>query len=120
MPVSNCLVIMRSDNMILSRIVKSEYSLSKSKTQIHFLSIEYTHPKMENKIPIYLDSGSYLEGNEILSNGFIRRCLEYQSAPFVFDDDYKLDIMDSKIKMLSLKSDQHVVLGKTNYAIEKI
>lgn len=116
MPISNYLLIMRS-SIFLSRVNIDCSLLSKTRTLTHFLSIEYSHPDMDYKIPIELDVCVYLMGNEILSKYFVRRCLEYQREPFIFDDDYKLEIMDSNIKMLELKSDQYVVLGKTDYKI---
>jgi hypothetical protein len=116
-PISNYLLIMRY-GIFLSRVNMDSSLLSNTRTQTHFLSIEYSHPDMDYKIPIELDVCVYLEGNEILSKYFVRRCLEYQPKPFVFDDNYKLEIMDSNIKMLELKSDQYVVLGKTDYTIQ--
>ena len=75
---------------------------------------------MESTIVIELDPSLYLVGNEILSAGFIERYLEYQDLAFVFDTEYVLDIMDSKIKMLTLTSDQYVVLDKTEYSVIRV
>ncbi len=119
MPISNYLLIMRY-GIFLSRVNMDSSILSKTRTLTHFLSIEYSHPNMDYKIPIELDVCVYLEGNEILSKYFVRRCLEYQPKSFIFSDEYKLEIMDSNIKMLELKSDQYVVLGKTDYKIVTI
>jgi len=119
MPTSNYLVIMRS-SIFLSRVNLNDYRLSDIRTKTHFLSIEYSHPDMEYKIPIELDVCVYIEGNEILSKYFVRRCLEYQPKSFIFDDNYKLEIMDSKINILELKSYQYVVLEKNDYTIKNI
>ena len=120
---SSFLLTMKVDTKIISRIYgveRKEYSISGEKARTHFLSIEYRHPAMESVIVIDLDPSLYLVGNEILSAGFIHRYLEYQDEPFVFDTDYVLDIMDSKIKMLELKSNQYVVLDKTEYRVIRV
>lgn len=123
MPQYNCQLSMRVGGLFLTRVItdnRGDLNLTRTKTPKHFLSIEYSHPIMEDKIPIELDARTYMEGNDILSRQFVRRYLEYQSEPFVFDDNYKLEIMDAKIKMLVLKSDQYVTIGKTGYDIKTV
>ncbi len=120
MPQFNCQVSMRTGSLLLTRFItegRGDFNLSKTRTPTQFLSIEYSHPELENKIPIELNSSVYLEGNEILSKQFVRRYLEYQSEPFVFDDNYKLILMDSRIKILELSSNQYVTIGKSGYEI---
>jgi hypothetical protein len=122
MPKYNCQVSVSACGLVLTRVImdgRGELHLTKTKTPKHFLSIEYSHPAMEDKVPIELNSSIYIEGNEILSKQFIRRYLEYQSEPFVFDDNYKLILMDSKIKMLELNSGQYVTIIKTGYDINQ-
>jgi hypothetical protein len=112
------LLLMRNEDTLISRIFsqdKDDYAVDYEKSRKHFLSIEYTHPDMPDRIIIELDPALYLVGNEILSSRFILRCLQYQSSDFVFDDRYILDIMDSKIKMLSLNAGEYVLIGKTEY-----
>ena len=121
MPQYNCQVSMRVGGLFLTRFIEEGrvgyFNLSKTRTPTHFLSIEYSHPALENKVPIELSASVYIEGNEILSRQFVRRYLEYQSEPFVFDDNYKLTIMDSKIKILELSSNQYVTICKSGYTI---
>jgi hypothetical protein len=62
----------------------------------------------------------YVIGNEIFSPAFTRRLLEYQPDEFEFGLDYTLKIMDGGINSFELKSDQYLVLGETDYTIEKI
>ena len=117
------LLTMKLDGKTISRmhgVDRQDYSISGEKARTHFLSIEYRHPAMESTIVIELDPSLYLVGNEILSAGFIERYLEYQDVAFVFDTEYVLDIMDSKIKMLTLTSDQYVVLDKTEYRVIRV
>ena len=120
MPQYNCQVSMRVSGLFLTRFIeegRGDFNLSKTRTPTHFLSIEYSHPSLTDKVPIELSASTYVEGNEILSKQFIRRYLEYQSEPFVFDDNYKLILMDSRIKILELTSNQYILLGKSGYEI---
>jgi len=71
-------------------------------------------------VPIELNASVYIEGNEILTKQFVRRYLEYQAEPFIFDDNYKLILMDSKIKLLELNSGQYVTISKTGYEIKTV
>ncbi len=114
------LFIMKVGNMTISRLYyhdRQEYAVSDEKSRKHLLSIEYSHPKMDNKIVIELDPSFYVVGNEVLSTLFTERYLEYQDQPFIFDSDYSIEIMDSRIKTFTLTSDQYIVFGKTDYQI---
>ena len=97
--------------------VKPPTSVSTEKVSRQFLSILYSHPRMKSSIPIELDAGLYLVGNEMLSAAFVERYLMYQSHPYVFDADYTLEMMDKKIHMFELNSSQYVVLEKAGYSI---
>lgn len=115
---SECILLMRDVDKIVSRIFtrhKKDYGVEFVKSRKHFLSIEYTHPDMAERIHIELDPAIYLVGNEILSSSFVLRCLQYQSAKYVFDDRYILSIMDSKIKMETLTAREYILIGKTEY-----
>jgi hypothetical protein len=120
MPQYDCHVSMRFGGLFLSRFIKEgrcDFNLSKTRTPTHFLSIEYSHPALADNVTIELNASIYIEGNEILTKQFVRRYLEYQSEPFIFDDNYKLTIMDSKIKIFELTSNQYVTIGKSGYEI---
>lgn len=113
-----CILLLRDVDKIVSRIFiqgKKDYGVEFEKSRKHFLSIEYTHPDMAKRIVIELDPAIYLVGNEILSSGFILRCLQYQPEKYVFDDRYVLSIMDSKIKMVTLTAGEYILIGRTEY-----
>jgi len=71
-------------------------------TKNRFLSIEYTHPDMMNKIPLELSNDVFVVGNQILSPLYIRRMLEYQPEGYLFDMDYVLKIMDNDLKNIQM------------------
>jgi len=81
------------------------------KSKVSFLSIEYTHPDMEHSISLDIDNGYMLTNNVVFSPLFVRRLLDYQPAPFVFNMDYVLRIMDSELNFVDLKSNQYIQLN---------
>ena len=72
---------------------------------------------MKNTIPITIDSKYLVTGNELFSPCFIFKCLNYQSEPYVFDTNYKINILDSNIKNIVLTSDQYIRLSSKTYEI---
>jgi hypothetical protein len=90
---------------------------SSKKSSISFLSIEYIHPDMKEKVVIDLPKSAYLVNNTVLSALFIKRYLEYQYENHVFDLNYKINIMDSNINMLSLTYPEMILLKEDSYDI---
>ena len=117
------LLLMRIGENMVSRIFRvnnEDYNADFVKSRKHFLSIEYTHPDMKERVVIELDPAIYLVGNEILSSRFVLRCLQYQSDEYVFDDRYVLDIMDSKIRMETLTAGEYILIGNTEYEKKRV
>lgn len=86
-----------------------------------FIDIQYLHPRMDDSIPIELNRGMFSENNQILSPLFVKRCLEYQSKPYHFDNDYKLKILDSNLKMFKINSSEYIhIIENNQYEICKI
>ena len=123
---SDKLIIAKLDNKYLYRVIinnkltesNSLYNIIPSKTR--FLSILYIHPKQENTIYIDISAEHFLLGNEILSACFILRYLEYQAMSYIFDLDYKLNIIDNYVNQFTLKSNQYIVLLENKYIIHEI
>lgn len=90
------------------------------KTHKHFMDISYEHPEMKSNIHIDLNSDLYVKDNQILSSAFVLRYLEYQPEPFVFDYNYKLNLMDDKLNMFELKPGQCIRLKTSKYEIEEV
>ena len=93
------------------------YSNTRVKSQ--FLTIEYTHPKMKDRIIIELDKDIYFTDNIILSSLFIKRYLEYQPEEFIFDEDYTVNLMDNNVNMITLLYSQSVLLSENSYKVIK-
>ena len=97
--------------------VMDNLNYSSKKSSISFLSIEYIHPDMKEKVVIDLPKSAYLVNNTVLSALFIKRYLEYQYENHVFDLNYKINIMDSNINMLSLTYPEMILLKEDSYDI---
>jgi hypothetical protein len=85
-----------------------------------FVSIVYSHPKMKDVIYLDIDPMFYLNENEILSPVFILRLLKYQKTPFVFDNDYSIEIMDNDINVIHLTNKHYILLHENSYGVVDI
>ena len=121
--IEECLLTMKSGNKYIYKIC-NRYSkccdeLPNELSKIKFLNIEYNHPENEKSITIEFDRNGYLVGNEILSNTFIKRTLEYMNDRKTFDMNYSLKIMDNNLDNVVIFSDEYIVLEKNSYKIMK-
>jgi len=131
-----CLMILKLKDKFIVRIKKhiNEFYFTDILSKTHFLSIQYTHPKMNKPINIDLDKKFFIVGNELLSSSFVLRCLEYQKGInnnsfffkkigikefYYFDMNYKLSIMDNSINMFEINSDEYILVEKEKCVIKK-
>ena len=96
-----------------------EPTYSNTRSKASFLTIEYTHPKMETRINMNLDKELYFTNNVILSALFIKRYLDYQPEEFIFDENYTINLMDNNINMITLTYPQSITLSEDSYRIIK-
>ena len=116
-----CVIVKTPDSVMCRRIGDVSY-LPKiadelEKSNVRFVSVEYSHPDLGEPIPIKLSKEYWQVGNELFSAAFILRYLEYQSKPYLFDDKYKLVIMDNNMDIIELSLGQYIVLDKNKYEI---
>lgn len=97
--------------------VRSISNLTKS--NVRFLSIEYHHDEMEEPIAIELNPNYYVVGNNLFNSTFIKRYLEHQGQYYVFDNKYKVTIMDESINMVELDIHKSITLDKNLYVINQ-
>ena len=92
-------------------------------SNIRFLCIQYSHPKMEGKqIELTIPPGMMMVGNQLLTPAFVLRLLEHTVGThygFYFDLNYTLSVMDSQIRMFDMNSSQFVVLAETAYTVDR-
>ena len=112
------LMIVKMKHQYISRVnIDKNTKISLEKTRKHLLCVEYIHPKMSQSIYLDIHPGYYVEGNEIFSELFVKRCLQYQKSAYVFDSDYKLKIMDSMMRTVEMYSNEYMIVDKNNYII---
>ena len=98
---------------------EAETCYSNTETKVSFLSVEYTHPNMKNKVVMNIPKDVMIQGNIIMSPLFIKRYLEYQYEYYIFDENYKVNIMDNNVNMLSLKYTDSILLSEKSYSVIK-
>ena len=90
-------------------------SFSWKKVATPFLSVEYTHPEMNEAIELKMDAGFFREGNELFTPAFVLRLLEYQYVPYYFDEDYTIRVMDTQCNIIDLTSSMYIVITENGY-----
>lgn len=86
------------------------------------LSIEYSHPDMNNTLEILLDNSYYDYDNEILDSIFINKYLSmtYNKNSYVFDNNYKIILIDGDVNILEFGNDSFIRLGNEGIKLEKL
>jgi len=118
------LYIFKTPAYILSNVTnkfeKDDTKYFVEKSNVKFLSIEYKNPDMREPIRLTLNKDFFQIGNELLSNAFVLRYLQYQSEHYVYANDYTITIIDDKVNQFTLNSKQYVLLDKNDYKIMTI
>jgi len=101
--------------------IEGQHIMSSSwkKVSPPFLSVEYTHPEINEAIELKMDTGFFRVGNELFTPAFVLRALEYQSLGYYFDEDYKIRLMDSECNIIELKSDMFITITEDGYKWDK-
>ena len=89
-------------------------------SKVQFLSVLYDHPDIPTgPLRLAINPSYMMVGNCLLNRIFVLRLLRYQynKTDFVFDDRYKLIIMDSNIVVRNIESDQGIILESDRYII---
>lgn len=88
-------------------------------SKVKFLSVLYEHPQVKEQLRLTIDPKYMLVGNYVLNDVFVLRLLrhQYNKSDFVFDNRYKLRIMDSNIMMSCIESNQAIILDDNKYSI---
>jgi len=77
--------------------------------------------KVNNKtINMDVDANHMYVNNELFSRGFITRYIKYNNIDINCTGDYIINIMDNDINMVTLNSNQYLVINKTDYLIKTI
>ena len=103
----------------LQRVVKTSHDdIVTGPSKVKFLSVLYDHPDIPTgPLRLVVDPSYMMVGNCLLNRIFVLRLLRYQynNTDYVFDDRYKLIIMDSNIVVRNIESDQGIILESNQY-----
>ncbi len=113
------LILLKINNKYISRFINTN-NIEKIKinpVKKGLLCVEYSHPKMNDKVFLNIDSGFFIENNTILTPAFIKRCLVYQKIPHEFDMDYTIHILDNKMKFLNIDCNSYILITANGYQV---
>lgn len=99
---------------VTNKFEKEDAKYIVEKSDVKFLSIEYMNPDMNEPIRFTLNKDLFQIGNEILSNAFVLRYLQYQTEHYVYANDYTITVIDDKVNQFTLNSKQYVLLSNKN------
>jgi len=102
---------------VTNKFEKEDSKYIVEKSDVKFLSIEYSNPDMKETISITLNKDVFQIGNEILSKAFVLRYLQYQTQYYVYANDYTITVIDDKVNQITLNSKQYILLDKNNYKV---
>jgi len=102
---------------VTNKFEKEDAKYFVEKSDVKFLSIEYSNPDMKESISIILNKDVFQIGNEILSKAFVLRYLQYQTQYYVYANDYTITVIDDKVNQIILNSKQYILLDKNEYKI---
>lgn len=110
--------IRKNSNNPIDSVVDSEPIVDLKKSNVFFITVQYTNAKMKTPVTLEIPKGMYIVGNELFSPSFVLRLLNYQPCSYVFDYRYVLKIVDSNVNIIELNKNQYIKLGETSYVIE--
>lgn len=115
------LFIIKLNKIYIYKLLRDNltFNLDEETVQKYFLEIKYTHPSMDCEIDIIVNKNEYVNNNEILSFSYIEKYLNYQEEPFVFNDDYKLKIIDKDLESFELTSNEYITLYNKEYTVNE-
>jgi len=90
------------------------------KSNMSILSVTYNHPLMEDNIELTLSNSMLYCHNQLFNFAFVYHCLQYQDKPYVFDENYKIEIMDSNVDTKEVKFNQYLHIYKDEIKIQSL
>lgn len=91
-------------------------SIKCDKSNLRFISIEYRHPGLKVPINIILPNNYYVVGNNLLSELFIKRYLDYNHGN-IFNHNYTISVLDNNCKLIKLTKGLSIEVLPTKFEI---
>lgn len=89
-------------------------------SNIRFVSIVYSHPNIQKQIIFEIHKSWFIVGNQLFSSEFVFRQLVYQYESFVFDNRYKILLLDNNVNSLELTHKQYIEILEDEYKVHTI
>lgn len=80
------------------------------KSRAKFINVTFSNESMPESLTLKLDSSYFQVGNEVLSKTHVLFLLKstYEPSKYVFDDNYKVRIMDNGFNMVELNASESI------------
>lgn len=117
---NNCCLIGKFHDRYCVQVSDVSPKLDNVKSSLSFLSIYYCHPTMKSKIELHVSDDMLFVGNELLNGTFVLRTLKMQSEPFVFDQHYEIQCIDSNVTEFSIFDNQYITVNVESFDIVTI
>jgi hypothetical protein len=120
------LLIAENENCIYSRVINrrnmykaDKLSVPATMAKSAFLLVDYAHSEQSDSYELVVDNAYFIEGNHILSGSFVGRLLSKQGYTGVFDNKYKIVVMDKDINTVEWSFVDYVEVGANmSYALK--
>ena len=105
--------------------IKKDDILDRKKVSNPFFEIKYTNLDSGFYTIIELPKSYLVDGNEILSNAFIKRYIDYYLScdykdNYLYSSNYSIEITDFCFNSQTLDKNKYVLLSDTDFTIQKI
>jgi len=80
------------------------------KSRVKFINVTFSNESMPEPLTLKLDASYFQVGNEVLSKTHVLFLLKttYESSKYVFDDNYKVRIMDNAFIVVELSAGESI------------
>lgn len=85
-----------------------------------FLVIEYKNEDTQDTCEIDLPRNVFIENNEILSNTFLKRWIDYNNIACSYSNNYLVTITDENFNIFRMKKNNYILLLSSGYTVEEI
>ena len=85
------------------------------KSRAKFINVTFSNESMPEPLTLKLDASYFQVGNEVLSKTHVLFLLKstYEPSKYVFDDNYKVRIMDNGFNMVELNASESIQFDDT-------
>lgn len=90
------------------------------KSEMNIISVTYKHPKMDESIELTVPKNIFYCHNQLFNAAFVYHCLQYQSMPYIFDENYNIEILDSNVDSKIIKYNEYLHIYKDKMTVQSL